>query len=98
MALGLSTFRIITYVLLRNEQWIFPKVVKISDFRILSDKIEPALSKSDSAWVNSYCVRLVIVSLAMNISCNPSSVKITFFVKCVTISAAISCYAMLKFL
>ena len=44
--------------------------MKISDFRILSDWIEkykPALSKSDSSWDNSYCVRLVIVSLAVNI-------------------------------
>ena len=45
-------------------------VVKISDFRILSgwiEKYKPALSKSDSFWDNSYCVRLVIVSLAVNI-------------------------------
>ena len=56
--------------LLRNERWIFSKVVKILDFRILSgwiEKYKPALSKSDSSWDNSYCVRLVIVSLAVNI-------------------------------
>ena len=56
--------------LLRNEQWIFSKVVKISDFRILSgwiEKYKPALSKSDSSWDNSYCVRLVIVSLSVNV-------------------------------
>ena len=50
--------------------WIFSKVVKISDFQILSgwiEKYKPALSKSDSSRDNSYCVRLVIVSLAVNI-------------------------------
>ena len=44
--------------------------MKISDFRILSgwiEKYKPALSKSDSSWNNSYCVRLVIDSLAVNI-------------------------------
>ena len=44
--------------------------MKISDFRILSgwiEKYKPTLSKSDSSWDNSYCVRLVIVSLAVNI-------------------------------
>ena len=49
---------------------MFLKVVKISDFRILSgwiEKYKPALSKSDSSWDNSYCVRLVIVLLAVNI-------------------------------
>ena len=53
-----------------KERWIFSKVVKISDFRILSgwiEKYKPALSKSDSSWDNSYCVRSVIVSLAVNI-------------------------------
>ena len=42
----------------------------ISDFRILCgwiEKYKPALSKSDSSWDNSYCVRLVIVSLAVSI-------------------------------
>ena len=56
--------------LLKNERWIFSKVVKISDFRMLSgwiEKYKPALSKSDSSWDNSYYVRLVIVSLAVNI-------------------------------
>ena len=51
--------------LLIKERWIFSKVVKISDFRILCDWIEKyksALSKSDSSCDNSYCVRLVIVS------------------------------------
>ena len=54
----------------RKERWIFSKVVKISDFRILSDCIEKykhALSKSNSSWDNSHCVRLAIVSLAVNI-------------------------------
>ena len=44
--------------------------MKISDFRCLSDWIEkykPALSKSASSWDNSYCVRLVIVSLDVNV-------------------------------
>ena len=43
---------------------------EISDFQILSgwiEKYKPALSKSDSSWDNSYCLRLVIVSLALNI-------------------------------
>ena len=56
--------------LLKNERWIFSKVVKTSDFRILSGwigKYKPALSKSDSCWANSYYVRLVTVSLAVNI-------------------------------
>ena len=56
--------------LLRNERWNFSKVVKVSDFRILSgwiEKYKPALSKSDSSWDNSYCVRLVIVSLSVNV-------------------------------
>ena len=38
--------------------------------RILSgwiEKYKPALSKSDSSGDNSYCVRLVIVSLPVNI-------------------------------
>ena len=41
-----------------------------SDFQNLSgwiEKYKPALSKSDSSWDNSYCVRLAIVSLAVNI-------------------------------
>ena len=44
--------------------------MKISDFRILSgwiEKYKPALSKADSPWDNSYYVRLVILSLALNI-------------------------------
>ena len=47
------------------------KSVKISDFRILSgwiEKYKPALNKSDSIWDNWYCVRLVIISLAVNIA------------------------------
>ena len=55
---------------------------------------KPALSKSDYFWDNSYCVILVIVSLAGNIG-NLSLVKITFFVDCITISTAISCYTRL---
>ena len=44
--------------------------MKISDFQILSGWIEnykPDLSKSNSSWINSYFVRLVIVSLDVNI-------------------------------
>ena len=40
------------------------------DLPILSGwikKYKPALSKSNSFWYNSYCMRLVIVSLAVNI-------------------------------
>ena len=73
--------------------------MKISDFRILSgwiEKYKPALSKSDSSWDNSYCVRLVIVLLAVNIGKLQSLVsEDNFFVECITISAAISCYTML---
>ena len=31
------------------------------------EKYNPALSKSESFWDNSYCVRLVIVSLDVNV-------------------------------
>ena len=44
--------------------------MKFSDFQILSswiEKYKPALSKSDSSWDNSYCVRLVIVLLNVNV-------------------------------
>ena len=44
--------------------------MKTSYFPILSgwiEKYKPPLIKSDSSWDNSYCVRLVIVSLAVNI-------------------------------
>ena len=64
------TFHFLGFKIVKKEQWIFSKVVKISDFRILSgciEKYKPALCKSDSSWDNSYCVRLVIVLLAMNI-------------------------------
>ena len=56
--------------LLRNQQWIFSKVAKISDFRILSGWIEKdklALVKSNSLRDNLYCAILVIVSLNVNI-------------------------------
>ena len=68
-------------------------------YSILSGWIEKhksALSKSDSSWDYSYCVRSVIVSLAVNIGkLQFLSVKITFFVECITISSVISCYTML---
>ena len=38
-----------------------------SSFIWLDRKYKPALTKSDSFWVNAYFVRLVIVSLAVNI-------------------------------
>ena len=44
--------------------------MKISDFQIFPgwiEKYKSALSKSDSSWYHSYCVRLEIVSLAVNI-------------------------------
>ena len=73
--------------------------MKILDFQILSgwiEKYKPALSKLDSSWDNSYCMRLVIVLLAVNIGKLQSFVsEDNFFVECITISAAISCYAML---
>ena len=56
--------------LLINKRWIFSRVVNISDFRILSgciEKYKPALGKSDSSGDNSYCVRLVIVLLDVNV-------------------------------
>ena len=44
--------------------------MEISDFQILYGWIEKyklALSKSESSWDNSYCVRLVIVLLDVNV-------------------------------
>ena len=49
----------------------FTKVVKISDFRFFSgwiEKCKPALSRLGSSWDNSYCVRLLIVSLDVKLS------------------------------
>ena len=69
------------------------------DFRILSgwpEKYKPDLSKSNSFWDNSYCVRLVIVPLTVNIGKLQSLVsEDNFFFECITNSAAISCYTML---
>ena len=63
--------------------------MKISDFRILSgwiEKYKPSLSKSDSSWDNSYCVRLVIVSLPVIIGKLQSLVsEDNFFIKRITI-------------
>ena len=71
-------------------------------FLILSDwieKYEPDLSKSDSSCNNSYFVRLLIVSLAVNIGKLQSlASKDNFFAKCITIPAVISCYTMLQVL
>ena len=53
-----------------KQRSIFLKIVKISDLPILSGwigKYKPALSESFSSWDNSYCARLVIVSLPVNI-------------------------------
>ena len=44
--------------------------MKISDFRVLSgwiEKYKPGLRNTDSSWDNLYCLRLVIVWLAVNI-------------------------------
>ena len=93
---GFLGFRVVNK---RTMNLFKSKVVKISQFPILSawiEKYKLALSKSDSSWDNSYCVRLVIVSLAVKqVSCSPSSVKITFSVEYITVSAAISCCALL---
>ena len=81
---------------------MFSKVVKISDFRILSGwfgKYKPALCKSDSSWDNSYCVILVIVYLALNIGKLQSLFREdNFSVECITISESIFCYTMLYIL
>ena len=64
------TFGFLGFKVVQKRTMNFSKVVKISDFRILSGSIEkykPVLSKSDSSWYNSYCMRLIIVSLAVNI-------------------------------
>ena len=68
------TFGLLGFKVVKKRTMNLFKVVKFSDFRILSGWIEEyktALSKSDSSWNNS-CVRLVIVSLAVNIG-NPQS-------------------------
>ena len=69
------------------------------DFQILSgwiEKYKPALSKLDSSWDNSYCMRLVIVLLAVNILKLQSLIcEDNFFVEYIIISAAISSYTML---
>ena len=52
-----------------KEQWISSKVVKISDFWILSGwikKYKPVLSKLDSFCDDLFCVKLLIVLLAVN--------------------------------
>ena len=74
--------------------------MKISDFQILSgwiEKYKPALSRSDSSWDNSYCERLVKVSLAVNVGKSQSLVSEDnfFYFECITISTAISRYTML---
>ena len=64
------TFGLLGFKVVKKRTMNLFKVVKFSDFRILSGWIEEyklALSKSDSSWGNSYCVRLVIVSLAVKI-------------------------------
>ena len=77
------------------------KSVKISDFRILSgwiEKYKPALSKSDSSWDNSYCVRLVIVSLAVNIGKLQSLVsEDNFFIKRITMQQRLDLFNWTSF-
>ena len=74
----------------------------VPDVQILSgwiQKYKSDLCKSDSSWDNSYCVRLVIVLLAVNIRRLQSLVsEDKFFVECISISATISCYTILKIL
>ena len=38
-----------------------------SNFIFWIEKYKPALSKLDSSWDNSYCMKLAVVSLALNI-------------------------------
>ena len=61
---------LLVFLDLRYKQWIFSKVVKNSDFWILSgwiEKYKPPLSKSYFSWDSWYCLRLAIASLAVNI-------------------------------
>ena len=58
----------------------------ISDFQILSgwiEKYKPALSKSASSWHNSYCVRLVIISIDVNVGMLQFIVRDDNFFLCV---------------
>ena len=58
------------------------KVVKISDFQILScctENYKPALSILDSSWDNSYCMWLEIVLLAVNIGKMQLLIFISYF-------------------
>ena len=43
------------------------KYFRFSNFICWIEKNKPGLSKSDSSWDNSYCVRLVIVSLDVDV-------------------------------
>ena len=64
------TFGFLGFKIVKKWTMNLFKGMKISDFRILSGwikKYKPVLSRSDSSWDNSYCVRLVIVLLAVNI-------------------------------
>ena len=64
------TFGFLEFRFVNKERWIFSKAVKISDFWSLFgwiDKYKPASSKSNSSLDNPYCLRLVIVSLAVNV-------------------------------
>ena len=56
--------------LLINKRLFFSKIVKISKFWLLSvwtEKYKLPLIKLDTLCDNSYCVRLLIVSLAVNV-------------------------------
>ena len=64
------TFGFLGFKVVKKPKMNLFKGSEISDFQILSgwiEKYKPALSKSDSSWDNLYCVRLVTVSLAVNI-------------------------------
>ena len=78
------TFGFLGFKVVKKRTMNLFKVMKISDFQTLSgwiEKYKPALSKSDSSWDNSYYVRLVIVSSAVNIGKfqSPAREDIFFF-------------------
>ena len=72
--------------------------MNISDFQILSgwmEKYKSVLSKLDSSWDNSYCVRLVIVSLDVNEGMLQLLVSEGFCAEYLTTFEVISCCEML---
>ena len=64
------TFGFLGFKVVKKREMNFFKGSEDFRFSNLSgwiEKYKPALSKSDSSWDNSYCARLVIFSLAVNI-------------------------------